>query len=250
MNEYQLTGSLYQDLTALRNLYNLYGKYPLTKDTDTNLQIMLNMDINDIASFCQTNKNANQLCQDFYFWTLKFEYDNLPIINPFTSDTHFIKEYHLVKHTNDNARYILSINDIEQRRDKTNGMIRVDDLPIDMLKLLKNQHINTLNTDKIISLAVRRTVNTSFQVLFFNDHGDRRHITRLLDLTANTKFVILLFTILLYNNIPISDNNGLRFIINDQYLDWLKESLRYRYKQDKLLLFKRMGILDALKYQD
>jgi hypothetical protein len=55
-------------------------------------QIMLDMDIDTLKSFCSTNK---KVCLNFNFWVKKFKYDNLYIFTTNLPKTSFnwIKEY-------------------------------------------------------------------------------------------------------------------------------------------------------------
>lgn len=50
------------------------------KERDINFNILLESNINQIKNFCKTyNKQIYNICQDSYFWHLKFEHDNLPL---------------------------------------------------------------------------------------------------------------------------------------------------------------------------
>ena len=78
---YQLSNSLYQDLTALTNLYNQSNKVILTGNLDVDYSILMNLDTADLSVICRTNKYAEKLCHHITFWKLKFAHDELPMLN-------------------------------------------------------------------------------------------------------------------------------------------------------------------------
>lgn len=59
-----LTGSTYQDLTNLPNLYNQRGKIILTGNKDIDYEILLKLDIQDLSKLCRTNKYTQELCDE------------------------------------------------------------------------------------------------------------------------------------------------------------------------------------------
>ena len=256
----ELTGSLYQDFTALKNTYERYGwlgSYVLTRDEDTIFQIMLQMTLADLSAFCQTNKIANALCHDKDFWTFKFKQDDLPIIKPFAFDTNYIQEYQLTKTAQDDAKRIIKIEDVESQRDKTKWQIRINtsnfnDIPIrSVLRLLNHKDINKMldvETRKISVVITKRL--KPFELFIFYDHCNYHDVTRLLSLQANYEYIVFLFTIILryYDDVLITDTHGPNLLITQDYLNNLKRRLPQRYKQDRQLLIKRMGIYDSLKY--
>lgn len=62
------------------------------RDLDEMIGIIL--DIKTLHALCVTNKYMNNLCNDDYFWTRKFEYHNLPKPKfKLTSSCHYIVIY-------------------------------------------------------------------------------------------------------------------------------------------------------------
>src|SRR5258708_7374227 len=69
-------------------------KYTLIKKNEPNplilkdalYNILLHSDLNTIKNICETDKQANKICNDKYFWKNKITYDNLLIVEdmPFT----------------------------------------------------------------------------------------------------------------------------------------------------------------------
>jgi hypothetical protein len=192
------------------------------------------------------------------FWVLKFKHDYLPIITEILN----FKNYKLIFEAKINAKYIIEINHIEMKRDKTNGLIRIyyelDNILLkNILSVIENKAIQNIlsriNDDqKRLNIGILPFEEDKYKVNFFYDLDDKIHINRLGNLHCNYKMVLYILTLIQFNknkdDIKVCDNNGLNFIVNDEFLLWLKNRLPIRYKQDKLLLSKRMGILDSLKY--
>jgi hypothetical protein len=65
------------------------------KETDLNFNILLEADINYIEQLCKTfNKQIYNICQDAYFWHVKFEHDQLPLPEiDFDTPSEWIKTY-------------------------------------------------------------------------------------------------------------------------------------------------------------
>lgn len=45
----------------------------LTGIKDTDMEILLNLSDDDLAAACRTNKEVSKICNDDYFWTLRFK---------------------------------------------------------------------------------------------------------------------------------------------------------------------------------
>jgi hypothetical protein len=255
----ELSGNVKEDLNNLIISYNLYGLKILTTTKDVNNNILKFLNLKDLINFSMIN---NQIIKSFddNFWILKFKHDDLPI----TTEKLNFKNYNFIFEAKNNAKYIIEINRIEMNRDKTNGMIRIyhgsDNILLkNILSVIKNEAIQTIiskiNDDqKHLSIAILPLEEDKYRVKFYYDMGDLIHIIILGDLHCNYKMILYILTLIQFNtvkyNIKISDNTGLKFIVNDEFLLWFKNRLPNRYKQDKLLLFKRMGILDSLRYNN
>ena len=55
--------------------------------------ILLNVNINDLQSLCQSHRYFNKIGQDPQFWIDRFQQDRLPIMNKQTSVKAWINEY-------------------------------------------------------------------------------------------------------------------------------------------------------------
>lgn len=129
-NEYQLTGSLYQDYSNLIALYDKRNLKALTFQDDPNHHILLNLDIKDVNNFCKTNKDARNICNNGDFWRLKYEQDNIPMEDFPDNLQDWIENYKLWEDAYKNADLILYINEIEQTRSdlRTEGYIQFESI--------------------------------------------------------------------------------------------------------------------------
>lgn len=255
----ELSGNVQEDLVTLISLYNLYGLKILTQIRDVNNNIFKYFKVKDLVNFSMINSQTIKLF-DQDFWALKFKNDDLPIIK----DKLNFKNYELMFNSKVSAEHIMNINKIEMNRDKNNGLIRIiyniDNVLLkSILSNIKNEAIhNILNkvtdSEKRLNIGILPLEKDKYETCFFYDMNDRVHIIRLGTLHCTYKMILCILTLMQYHttqyDINITDNNGLKFIIDDNYLQWLKNRLPARYKQHKSLLIKRMGIIDSLKYNN
>lgn len=255
----ELSGNVEEDLNNLIIKYNLYGLKILTSTKDGNNNILKFLNLKDLVNFSMIN---NQIMKSFDddFWFLKFKHDNLPIISKSLN----FKNYNLIFEAKNNAKYIIEINHIEMKRDKTNGLIRIyygfDNILLkNILSVIKNgaiqKIISKINDDqKRLNIGILPLEEDKYETKFFYDVGDNLHINTLGVLHCNYEMILYILTLIQFNtvkyNIKISDNKGFKFIINNEFFVFLKNRLPNIYKQHKLLLLKRMGILDSLKYSN
>lgn len=69
----------------------------ITLTNDIYQEVLYNLPIDDIKSFCLSNKNThNNICENKLFWENKFQKDNLPIIGKPTNLNEWFKEYQKV----------------------------------------------------------------------------------------------------------------------------------------------------------
>jgi len=255
----ELSGNVKEDLNNLIINYNLYGLKILTLIKDMNNNILKFLNLKDLVNFSMINTQIIKSF-DYGFWVFKCKYDDLPII---TEKLDF-KSYTSIFEAKINAKYIIEINSIEMRRDKTNGMIRIsyetDNILLkNILSVIKNKAIQQIvgiinNNQKRLNIGILPLEEDKYSITFFYDVGDFIHINKLGVIHCNYNMLLNILTLMQFNtlkyNIKISDNNGLNFIINNEYLIWFKNNLPVRYKQNKLFLCKRMGIIDSLKYSN
>lgn len=254
----ELSGNVEEDLNNLIINYNLYGLKILTLIKDVNNNILKFLNLKDMINFSMINSQIIKSFDDD-FWIFKFKYDDLPI----TEKLNF-ENYNLILEAKINAKYIIEINNIEMKRDKTNGLIRInyqlDNILLkNILSVIKNKAIQNIvgiikNDQKRLSIGILPIEEDKYVFKFFYDLGDKIHVNILGVIHCNYKMIIYILTLIQFNtikyDIKITDNKGLNFILNNEFLLWLKNRLPIRYKQDKLLLLKRMGILDSLKYSN
>jgi len=255
----ELTGSLYQDYTTLKNTYDRYGAlgaHILTRDEDTIFQIMLDMDITELSSFCQTNQVANALCHDKNFWMMKFDQDDLPIIKPFDVNTNYVKEYQLTKLAQNNAKMTIAINNIERTRkvNPSDGAIGIYinndvDLSISSHLLSKFIDINDItNKPYLISIVYYKNIIK----LYVDRYDTNQHPIKLYNnYTTNADVIDLLIIVFYYHqlnhNILLRDSNSNNFIVHLPYIDIMKRTKPQRYELYHGTLFKRMGMKEVLE---
>ena len=95
---------------------------------DILFKILLHSDINTIKNLC-INKNALTICNDSYFWQVKFNNHHIPIMSKTlpTAMNQWIIEYEKVSNAHIEAVNIYAINNIEAIRplNTTDGMINI-----------------------------------------------------------------------------------------------------------------------------
>ena len=69
----------------------------LTSVQETDMQIMIRLDIESLEKFCFISQDAYNICNNPYFWQLKFEYDQLPILEQQNSLTGWIDYYNVIE---------------------------------------------------------------------------------------------------------------------------------------------------------
>jgi len=143
----ELSGNVEKDLDNLIFNYNLYGCKVLTGIKDINRNILKFLNLKDLVNFSMINHKTVEIF-DNDFWTLKFKHDDLFII----SGELGFKGYKAICEAKFNAKYILELNHIEMKRDKTIGLIRIcyykdNNLLKNILSIINNEVIQqTLNT--------------------------------------------------------------------------------------------------------
>ncbi len=241
-----LTGSLYQDYTMLKENYDLYHKGILTRNPDTIFEMMLNMTIEDLSSFCSTNKMANQYCQSVNFWQSKFKHDDLPILKPFTIKTRFIQEYQLIKKAKKDAEIILKIGAIESKRDNKDEIYQFETVDEDHLKDIVKFLINKdFDSVDYVSLG-RPNQNTPFEIAIGEYDNENQYED---DLDISEQFIIKFFTFVLryYSDVMIVDMDNDPYLMTDQFMLLLDvNNIHYDVKT----LSRRMGIADCLRFQN
>lgn len=117
------------------------------------LEILLNSPIENIDNICSINKNTNKLCQDKYFWELKFENDKLPLMEYQNNYIEYIREYKIVSNAKKFYQY-LSYKYINTKNITIifPKMFRFKNYPKSMKKQINNENIKTiiLNENTIV----------------------------------------------------------------------------------------------------
>ena len=91
-------------------------------------ELLLIMDIDDLSNVCRTRKGMS-ICKDLYFWQLKFNYDNLTIINNQTTLSGWVMEYKAVLYATITTSKLL--HDIDTKFNK----LKYSEDTIDMTKI-------------------------------------------------------------------------------------------------------------------
>jgi len=255
----ELSQNVKEDLENLIFNYNLYGCKILTEIKDINRNILKFMNLKDLVNFSMINHDAIEIFDDD-FWLYKFIHDDLPII---PGELGF-KNYKSMLEAKFNAKYIIEVNHIEMKRDKIKGLIRINyykdnNLLKNILSIIKNkviqQALDTINdTERRLNIGIIPLDKDKYEVKFYYDLGDKLHIILLGHLHCNYKMILTILTLVQFNtlkhDIKITDSDGRYFIVKDDFLFLLKTRLPDRYRENKRLLIKRMGIYDSLKYSD
>jgi hypothetical protein len=255
----ELSGNIEEDLEHLIFSYNLYGCKVLTEVKEINSNILKFLNLKDLVNFSMINHKAVEIFDDD-FWILKHIHDDLPVI---PGELGF-KAYKAICEAKFNAKYIIEVNHIEMKRDNIIGLIRIyyhkdNNLLKNILSVIKNeviqQTLNTINdTEKRLNIGIIPLDKDKYQIKFYYDVGDKKHIILLSELHCNYKMTLSILTLVQFNtlkdDIYVTDQYGLTFIVKDDFLFLLKIRLPDRYRQHKRLLVKRMGIYDILKYSD
>ena len=114
------------------------------------MKILLESDIDSLKSYCSSHYSA--ICQDPYFWKLKFEYDGLIFPPVIYNPMNWYKAYNVMIQVNKCLHGEIYGNNAKFYK-------------IDFLKILDNYHIKTYNYDFNTAL--------NFYVLYtpnFNDY--------------------------------------------------------------------------------
>lgn len=112
---------------------------------------MLQSDPDELVTLCETNKTANNICDDKNFWIDKFDAYNfyLPILDTDDKNAYFM-EFDFIYNNMITTDIIMKINDIEKNRtfNNTNGIIRI---------VIEN--IDPYNLDKLLNGKFERDDN-------------------------------------------------------------------------------------------
>lgn len=171
----ELTGSLYQDYTLLRNTYD--KKRPiLTGNTDVDYKILMYLEPDELSKVCRTNHYSRELCDNKVFWIDKFEHDKLPLLYKPDELNDWLILYKNTKVGYQLAKYALILqkllrNDIEivaneqlyvgsliKQVNKNFKLQKVSQIYIDLdynVELYRNDHVISkfkLDKDKIMIL--------------------------------------------------------------------------------------------------
>lgn len=99
----------------------------LTGQRELDFKIMLNLDARALGQICVTNKYAEDICQDPYFWELRFKgyiIETFPLKDGLTD---YLNSLNALEDADKHAKMILMIAKIEKNRKKkpTNGVIYI-----------------------------------------------------------------------------------------------------------------------------
>lgn len=220
----------------------------LTGFPEIDIQIMLKLKMDTLSKFASVNKNLHKniynILNNPYFWKLKFEQYNLPMIKQQTSIAAWINEFNKVKEITTKIDLILNIHDIEAKRkhDPLNNIrVGVNNDTIMVLKSLfpsiryhTDEEFATLmislNNDNLYNLIIDIIViETGENELLEIENIDRQTVR---DLIINIVYI--------NEETELLDELSLDFIIPynaNLHVD----------DDDKRIILKRFGIRDFLE---
>lgn len=229
-----LTGDKYTDLTNLINLYNESGKVVLTGLQDVDYQILNSLNVDDLSRVCRTNKYSQQLCGDSRFWILKYNNEDLPLIqynnyNGYSLNM-WLKLYKKTIISKENAINTLKVYDIEFTDEEKKSPIYIynKSQPGYIETILRNVNIiqNNVRYLKIFP-------NESLIIVFPEDGNNEEFYL------SKNNIIILLTFIYLYN----MGITRFSIVCKKSPLIITGDDLSY-----SALEYKRYGILKAIKY--
>ena len=212
----------------------------LTGIKETDMEIMLRLNPYDIEKFSYINKNAMTIANDLNFWKLKFEYDDLPMLAYQDNMKNWIKDYVLIYNITNMVNLILDIHRIESKRKKDPlNMIRISlDNTYDIIKTIFpgiRRHTEEEFTNLIIILDKSYKMIVEWIVM---ETGERETVE--METDRETIFDIMV-KILYKHDEEVLDQLSIPFIIGNANLNYYDED-------DKKIIYKRLGIIDALLY--
>lgn len=226
----------------------------LTGIPETDMQIMLRLNIDTIGKFAFVNTQAYEIANDPYFWKLKFEYHNLPIIVEPQNLTGWLDEFINMTITVHDTKLILGIHAIEATRkhDPLNSIL----IPIspESPEYFKYELLTDFFGEKIESIPL-----TDFGGLFFRLNNDGTYKVGVdrdvddnielieIDKVSKEKVYDLMVNILYYNPNPMSEILDARSI---EFLLPYNKNLQAYNANDKRIIYKRFGIRDAIELQE
>ena len=223
---------------------------------DIMFNLLLNSEIDNLKILYQTNKIANQICNNDFFWITKLSHNNIPIIYDEQPNNYikWVKYYKDIQHTQLKIENIINIVLNEDFDIDYNILkVRVRDyeilhlLPIDHLlyNKLKNLDLKQSYQDLRIKILDDDQYYISY-VVYYDMPNDNFYKDEFIFTITTTKKEILQFlTKILYfcPGINITDKNGDSYI--SKYLNknidnsFIVEDSSIRYKR----LIKRLSNL-------
>lgn len=210
----------------------------LTSVQETDMQIMIRLDIESLEKFCFISQDAYNICNNPFFWQLKFEYDQLPILEQQVSLTGWIDYYNVVELMDEEIKLILYIHYIEATRKHD---------PLNMIILAINDHEENFNMlHKIFKQEIKgeflnliiQLDNNQYKLIIEQENGKRKYETYTDKKTVYDLMMVLNF----YGELDeILDQLSIEFII--PYNRNISNYTTY----EKKIINKRFGIRDCYK---
>lgn len=212
----------------------------LTGIKETDMEIMLRLNPYDIEKFSYINKNAMTIANDLNFWKLKFEYDDLPILTYHHHIKSWIEDYILIYNITNRVNLILDIHRIESKR------------KIDHLNMIRISLDNSYDIIKTIFPGIRRHTEEEFTNLIVELHKSYKMTVEWIVLETGEREIVdietdrqtifdIMVKILYKHDEEVLDQLSIPFIIGNA-------NLNHYNKNDIKIIYKRLGIIDALLY--
>ncbi len=192
--------------------------------------IMMESDIDEIQSFCMTNKFT--ICHDFNFWHEKFEYDDILFMgNLPTTPIEWIKEYKKVYHCKALTYLLSQVNSVYIYLPKNTPQAIYDKLGDVCIEMNFKARDYNIKIEFNMNGYINVTIDTPLLMIFTHQHNISQYV-------MGSNMLLGIFNILYHiPELEITDKNKI------PYTNLKRNLLKY----DKHILTKRYNIYnDAL----
>lgn len=220
----------------------------LTGLPEIDIQIMLKLNMDTLSKLTSINKNLNkniyQILNNPYFWKLKFEQYDLPVIVQKTSISDWINEFNKVKEITTKIDLILNIHVIEARRkhDPLNNIrVGVDN---DTIMIVKSLFPNIRNhtDEEFATLMIKINNNDLYDLMisYIVIETGEEELLEIKNIDRPTVRDLMINIVYINEETEILDELSIDFIL------FYNVDLRNLDNDEKRIILKRFGIRDFL----
>jgi hypothetical protein len=202
---------------------------------DTWLNVLLQSDMDSLKTSCSLNKTTNNLCHSDYFWEMKFEHDNLPLIMskyPIMVNE-WIKEYTKINNAYHAAYKFVNYIIKNKRKDfyiisfdeETYNLNKITWLPADINDMITK---SIKDADRSLNFDVKNLFITYMYTHIDNNGDYADDYTEISKSVTKENFIIYLSkmfyhfpTITMYNDDGVGDEDiylTYNELLDDQYM--------------------------------